>query len=543
MLAPAPSHATEPVARHAVTGPEGARPPEAAPREAADSQVRALARKGPGKHIDALTGFRFVPALMVVFSHVGSLPDGGPVAKAFKSSLNSGVTIFFVLSGFVLAHNYFDRFAAGCSLRLLRSYIAARIARIYPLYILMLVWVSFAPLSQGQTQGSLWLEHALALQTWRPTLSAAYAFNTPAWSVSVEVFLYSVFPLLVLGLDRVLRTRRGALIALGGVISAMALLCLFFVLEGQGALPEHDARSAYRWLYRTPLCRLGDFCLGIIAARLVGVYEAPLRRHAAALFAGSAGVFVALMCWPAHVSSPPSWDFSYALPATLMIATLAAAPQSRAARFLSARVWLVLGEASYALYLCHVHLLAKLSPPGLAPGAWYVERIFTVGIIVAAAIGFHVAFERPARTLLRRLLDPAARPSATPAQGEGVQGERAQGGGARPSTAGMAGALALAGMVPALLLVVAVLRPTVSFDETLARALTLIGGGRSYESLPLLDQAEQLAPDAFAVHNVRCVALAQLHRKADARAACQRALEIDPTSQLARNNLAWVESL
>jgi peptidoglycan/LPS O-acetylase OafA/YrhL len=60
-----------------------------------------------------------------------------------------------VLSGFVLAHKYFDRFASGCSPRLLRSYVVARFARIYPLYLLMLVWVSFGALVQGQAQGSL----------------------------------------------------------------------------------------------------------------------------------------------------------------------------------------------------------------------------------------------------------------------------------------------------------------------------------------------------------------------------------------------------
>ena len=45
------------------------------------------------------------------------------------------------------------------------------------------------------------------------------------------------------------------------------------------------------------------------------------------------------------------------------------------------------------------------------------------------------------------------------------------------------------------------------------------------------------------MHNNLCVAYGLLGRKADAVAACQRALEKEPANQLARNNLSWVRTL
>jgi hypothetical protein len=48
--------------------------------EAAASQIRALAPESRREHILALTGLRFVPALMVVVSHLPHLPNAGPIA-------------------------------------------------------------------------------------------------------------------------------------------------------------------------------------------------------------------------------------------------------------------------------------------------------------------------------------------------------------------------------------------------------------------------------------------------------------------------------
>jgi hypothetical protein len=54
---------------------------------------------------------------------------------------------------------------------------------------------------------------------------------------------------------------------------AMTALAAWFVLSGRGSLPWSSVESAHRWLYVTPLTRLGDFTLGILAACLYG--EAP----------------------------------------------------------------------------------------------------------------------------------------------------------------------------------------------------------------------------------------------------------------------------
>src|SRR4051794_29809514 len=87
----------------------------------------------------ALTGLRFVAAMQVLLYHVyapGSRGAPGWV-RALVGSGYVGVGLFFVLSGFVLAYNYLEPMEAGRVSR--REFWLARLARVYPVYLLGLV--------------------------------------------------------------------------------------------------------------------------------------------------------------------------------------------------------------------------------------------------------------------------------------------------------------------------------------------------------------------------------------------------------------------
>src|SRR4051812_19791262 len=100
-------------------------------------QAREQARERVPQ-LPALTGLRFVAALGVVFYHFGApvLPSG-PL-QALGAGGAAGVTCFFVLSGFVLAYTYLP--AGSNGLRgTARAFYLARLARIYPAYLLALL--------------------------------------------------------------------------------------------------------------------------------------------------------------------------------------------------------------------------------------------------------------------------------------------------------------------------------------------------------------------------------------------------------------------
>src|SRR5262249_36047950 len=145
--------------------------------------------------IPPLTGIRWFAALAVFCSHypVGS---GDPAwVRCFFLSGYMGVTVFFTLSGFILTVTYREALTRPDATSLW-NFAVARVARIYPVYLLVLAFVVLRERADGRSTSGWWL-HALAGQAWSGDVYTVYRFNAPAWSVGVEVFLYACLPLLL----------------------------------------------------------------------------------------------------------------------------------------------------------------------------------------------------------------------------------------------------------------------------------------------------------------------------------------------------------
>jgi peptidoglycan/LPS O-acetylase OafA/YrhL len=360
-------------------------------------------RVADNTRLPALTGLRMLAALAVYASHLGPPHNAPAVLRTFFASGYVGITLFFVLSGFVLALNYFDELRSP-KVRSLWDYAVARIARIYPLYIAIVGYILIRGHAFGEDLGGWW-EHVLMVQAWSPSILQAYKFDGPSWSISVELFLYACFPVLVVLLARV-RTLRALSLLVAVTLLVMTALTAWFVSTGRGDLSWLDPGSAQRWLYRTPLTRLGDFVLGILTARIY----LQVRSRAGAAGVGYAltviavVVTVCLMSWTAVLFTAWSWDLLYMLPAALVIAGLAISPASPPARVLASPLLVLLGESSYAFYLIHKPMMEYLGAGRWAVGASITTIVYealTLGVIICTAVGLHIVLERPARRKLR----------------------------------------------------------------------------------------------------------------------------------------------
>lgn len=123
----------------------------------------------------SLTSLRFFAAMLVVLSHL----PGARFTEGY-----TGVTFFFVLSGFILSYNYAGRLDG--TPRQARSFWISRVARVYPLHFLtMLVALPAAFLSSDTTLAFLGrLTAQLSLtQAAIPASDIYFSFNHPAWSL------------------------------------------------------------------------------------------------------------------------------------------------------------------------------------------------------------------------------------------------------------------------------------------------------------------------------------------------------------------------
>src|SRR5215475_947130 len=144
--------------------------------------------------IPSLTGFRWIAAALILLAHTMPLFTAPGLSSYASASLGRlGMTLFFVLSGFVIHYNYGDR-VARLRVPALRSFGVARLARLYPLYLGMLMF----DLAVRATHPSFDLQTLTAALPYYLTLSQSWfpiwvgdqhlctVYFGLAWSISAE---------------------------------------------------------------------------------------------------------------------------------------------------------------------------------------------------------------------------------------------------------------------------------------------------------------------------------------------------------------------
>lgn len=332
-----------------------------------------------GRHLPALTGLRFVLALWVIVHHLtgrGQMLE--PAALALPAPLYAfirggylAVTTFFVLSGFVLSRSYS---ATEWSPRALLKYGAGRIARVYPVYLLSLAVVApFILADRARASAPLIAAHGLLLQGWLGPIPVNW--NTPAWSLSCEIFFYFSFPLLA-----VLVLRAGW----RGAVAAAVVAC--GLTRAMWALGVPDQIK--------PIIHVSDFLMGVAAARLYDLL-APRLRTGAVLYLPAAALSAALIAQPGWL--PTGIDLNTALrPLNAALLIGLALGGGAAARALGSGLAVYLGKASYAMYILHVPMLW-----------WYLRwtpkasgSVFLAAVIAVSALVYRFV-EEPANRWLR----------------------------------------------------------------------------------------------------------------------------------------------
>jgi peptidoglycan/LPS O-acetylase OafA/YrhL len=346
----------------------------------------------------ALTGIRFPLALWVVASHLSgsgqmleSLTGSFPMLRSFTAAAWIALGTFFAISGFVLARRYrttkWSRIVVG-------RYMIARFARVYPLYLISLLVlapimaaaVARDNLGSAVDRAGLLMNYALILQGWaRPPVD----WNTPAWSLSCEVFFYACFPAVILLMRRISGAR----------VLAMGVLAF--------AIPV-AVRLLGIPLSLKPFVYFGDFMLGVAAA---GVYELLGQRGIRMtgrghwLYVPASIVGIVLLLRGDLITPFVAYDTALRLANGLLVLGLAFGG-GFLCRGICSPFALWGGRSSYAIYILHIPLL------------WWYKRTTAVEMLGPVTAGFlYIAiviliagavchwYEIPANTYVRNKLD------------------------------------------------------------------------------------------------------------------------------------------
>jgi peptidoglycan/LPS O-acetylase OafA/YrhL len=350
--------------------------------------------------IPSLTGLRGIAAWLVVIAHTDSFfvaPQPAWLEYAWRVCANLGMTTFFVLSGFVIHYNYGASIAAKGA-PAIRSFLIARFARLYPLYLLaLLISIALSPSILHENAFPQWCWRYLTMtQDWTPTLIdnklVATLYFGSAWSISAEVGLYIFYLVVAASLDGV-QSVRAVLFA----IAALSIVGMIFVLGYAvgywfGALPHQEW-----WLSLSPLCRVPEFLLGALIAQLY-LIGPDLRL---AKWTGLAGACWIVASFAACFLFPNFQAFFGFAPGVAALMFYFAHYRSPAASLIETPIMLMLGEASYSIYMLHGFVLwyvMKQSP--YLPAALRIAMAWGLIFLITAAV--YRWFEAPARRVIRR---------------------------------------------------------------------------------------------------------------------------------------------
>lgn len=283
--------------------------------------------------MDGITILRFFAAFYVFVFHINLRTplDFGHIVNKIISNGSIGMSIFFMLSGFVLAYNYYDTN--------LQDYLKKRVARIYPAYIacalLSLPFLFIDNLTWAQRVTCILL-YLFCMQAWIYQSFTLWNFGG-TWSVSVEMFFYALFP----KISKLINKNNILIVVIASYIISALLIPVSRIIGGP------TIGSVY---YATPIFRLPEFIIGICT----GIYFSNGKRVSHVLFLLSLAIFI----YSTTISKVKMDTNFLIVPSLAMI--ICYLGNAHIPKNILTSTMVYLGEISYSFYLMQLPILMYL---------------------------------------------------------------------------------------------------------------------------------------------------------------------------------------
>ena len=350
------------------------------------------------RYITGLDGIRAIAVIMVLAYHLK--------LALFKSGF-LGVTVFFVLSGYLITGILISEVEEEGTIDL-KNFWLRRIRRLVPAVMSMAVVIIFVSAVVNRiifTKGCKdFLASVLGFNNWWQIFNKVSYFEaagvpspfTHCWSLAIETQFYLIYPLILLGIYKLAKSRgegrakRGLLFAGVTLLLALISVILMIVLFD----PQQDASRVY---YGTDT-RAFSLLFGALLAILWDYRMVPRRLSASVnMVLGSVSFAVLLVMTIAINCSSNFWyrggQFVGTILTVLVIYTVSGR-KTWLSRFLSNPVLKWIGDRSYSIYLWHYPIILLISKGIKA--SWWITLIEIVLSVVLAELSYRF-IETPIR--------------------------------------------------------------------------------------------------------------------------------------------------
>ena len=350
------------------------------------------------RYITGLDGIRAIAVIMVLAYHLK--------LALFKSGF-LGVTVFFVLSGYLITGILISEVEEEGTIDL-KNFWLKRIRRLVPAVMSMAVVIIFVSAVVNRiifTKGCKdFLASVLGFNNWWQIFNKVSYFEaagvpspfTHCWSLAIETQFYLIYPLILLGIYKLVKSRgegrakRGLLFAGVTLLLALISVILMIVLFD----PQQDASRVY---YGTDT-RAFSLLFGALLAILWEYRMVPRRLSASVnMVLGSVSFAVLLVMTIAINGSSNFWYRGGQFFGTILTVLMVYAVSGRKtwlSRFLSNPVLKWIGDRSYSIYLWHYPIILLISKGIKA--SWWITLIEIVLSVVLAELSYRF-IETPIR--------------------------------------------------------------------------------------------------------------------------------------------------
>ncbi len=320
------------------------------------------------EYIPALTGVRAIAAYLVFFHHFNQAGFSYPLFRILNE-FHMGVTLFFVLSGFLIGLRYYD--TCEITSTWFRKYIKNRIARIYPMYLILTLatfifgWImrDNAIFGTAASPMILLFFNIFFLRGFFDDLK--FTGVSQGWSLTVEECFYFLAPFFFM---QIKKTRK-AFIYLPLIFVGVG--CILVLIFSHVDLLGFFGNFRFMFLY-TFFGRCVEFFIGIGLALIIlkskeSTAKIPLFTWLGLLVMSlSVGIMV---IQPLSTEMPfglyqPAGIFANNVLLPLGVAVLfygLMKEKSLISKFLSTSFMQLLGKSSYIFYLIHIGIISKLA--------------------------------------------------------------------------------------------------------------------------------------------------------------------------------------
>ena len=347
------------------------------------------------KRIDSLQALRAFAFLGIFFIH----------SDFFIQWSSLGVSVFFVLSGFLMAHRYGDD-DLDTSVKGNLLFSIERIKKLYPLHIITMIVMIIPAVeiiirngSQLRSYAALLVKlvlNVLLVEIWVPNYNIYFSLNSSAWFLAAMMFLYFLFPWIKKCLAKLSLIKLNILCLV--ILAAETAACMVFILVlGE----EHQL---YSWfMYYLPAFRIGEFVVGCALGRMIrdgkisGVGTVGMTVYEAVALV----LTIVLYRWyrTEHsrliVRSYCNWT-TFFIPISAVWVLLFATNKGWLTKILTNRLTVFIGNISGYAYLIH-YVLTKIVKMKLTDNDIVLdlkERIVLVIVEFAVTIALSVLYGR-----------------------------------------------------------------------------------------------------------------------------------------------------